>query len=181
MTKKHRPRRKKPISVPALPPVRATAERLQRAGSEAIVEEAPAGPQRIIAAPIDRLLSAGFLTQREHDAGDKLRSDAYLAALEPMVTIDWRQANGGYSPRVPTVFSSQQIANARLRHRRVRNAINGIVWDMLFLGVIKEQEFRELGQAIFNMRDAREAVIAGRAGLRVALGTLADFYDRSAS
>lgn len=182
MTKKHRrrgPRRKKPVSVPAITPVRATAERLQRAGDGAIVEAAPAGPQRIIAAPIDRLLSVGFLTQREHDAGDKLRSDVYLAAIDPAAQrIDWSPDKiAGYTQHVPSMWTSQQVADARIRHRRLRRAINGVVWDVLFLAVVKEREFKEIGRTVFNVGDEREAVVAARAGLRIALGALADFYE----
>jgi hypothetical protein len=167
------------VAVPAVPAVKTTPERIRQLG-EAELELDPSGRQRIIAAPIDRLLNAGFLTQREHDAGDKLRADTYMAAVDPAaMTVDWARGGSGFSPRVPSVFSTQEIADARIRHRRLRRAINGVVWDVLWLGVVQERALEHLGHAIFNVRDPREAVIAGRAGLRIALGSLADFYERS--
>jgi hypothetical protein len=161
-----------------LPPLgRATRERLLQAGDGGS-ETDPTGRQRIVAAPLDRLLATGFITQREYDAGDELRADAYLAAIDPgALTVDWARTSGGFSARVPSMFSAQHIADARLRHRELRKLITGTVWRTLELAVVLEVDLPQVGRMVFAIGDAREATVATRAALRVALASLADLYE----
>lgn len=170
----------------------ATPERLAKVPPEAIETAvtvdpsavsrgAPISVQRLHSAPLDRLWKTGWITQREYDAGDSLRAKAYLAAIDPgAMTVDWSATGGGSSRRIPSMFSSQEVADARLHIRWLRELIGGVVWDILNLGVILERELDVLGRNIFGVRDAREAAVAARAGVRVALGSLADVYERRA-
>jgi hypothetical protein len=85
-----------------------TRERLRKVGQEGM-ELVPALPdvdkrgnslpagqvQRVLAAPLDRLWKTGFVTQREYNAGDAYRADAYMAAIDPSaLTIDWNRTGG---------------------------------------------------------------------------------------
>lgn len=156
----------------------ATTERINHAGEEGVETDA-SGRQRIISAPLDRLLKMGIITPREFRAGEKYRTDAYMSATDPAASaVDWNAAGGGTGGRVPTMFSSQSIANARIRFRQINRKIprNSTVSTMLYLGLIKEYELAEIGRSVFGLSDRREAEIAARSGLRVALAALADHY-----
>lgn len=156
----------------------ATAERLAKTGEDGR-EADPTGRQRIVAAPLDRLWKAGFITQREFEAGDKYRADAYMAAIDPgSLSVDWSRTAGGTSSRVPTVFTAQHIADARRRIRMVERAIphRSVVSLLLFFGVVREFGLREIGAQVFGIHDRKDAVLCAKAGLRVALASLADYY-----
>lgn len=162
-----------------------TAERVAKAGAGAVEvtppsQQAPKGTQRVLSAPLDRLWKDGAITQREYEAGDKFRADAYLAAIDPgSGTVDWHRAGGGgTSGRVPSMFTAQHIFDARIRWRSVEKAIpkHSIVASALHLGLVHEHSLEELGRSLFARNDKREAMVAGHAGFRVALGALADFY-----
>lgn len=161
----------------------ATVERLSMVGPDGYetataTPEAPSGRQRIITAPLDRLLKADFITQREFDAADKYREDHYLAKLDPSPgAIDLRQAGGGKpGSRPPTAFASQPIADARLRVREAAKAMRGAVKAVLDMTVIQEKQFGEIGQEVFGLRDKREAAVAGRVAARMSFAALADYY-----
>jgi hypothetical protein len=155
----------------------ATVERIMRAGTEAL-EVTPAGIQRISQAPLDRLWRAGIITTREFEAGDRFRATAYLAAIDPgTMGVDWGAAGGGgRSARVPSMFTAQHIADARLDFRAAEKAIRGIVWRVLKLGLVDELALVEIGETVFARRDRREAAVAGSAGFQVALGACADYF-----
>ena len=160
----------------------ATVLRLLKAGEDGFEttpanREAPAGVQRIIAAPLDRLWKTGGITQREYEAGDRYRADAYMAAIDPgAMTVDWSATGGGFSSKVPAMFTSQQLADARIRWRRIEERIprQSVVSTVLFLALIKERSLEEIGRSVFARHDQREAAVAGHAGIRVALASLAD-------
>lgn len=159
---------------------RATPERLALV-ADGGVQIDPTGRQRIVSAPLDRLLAQGFITQREFDNGDRLRADAYLAGIDPGAAgVDWNRAGGGSAGLVPSMFSAQYVADARVRYRRLKRVVGGVVWDVLNLAVIAERELVDVGLVIFKIRDQREAHVAAKCGLRVALGALADVYERGA-
>lgn len=165
----------------------ASAERILRAGAEdgyeilPPSEESPSGVQRILAAPLDRMWKQGDITRREYEAGDKYRADRYLAAIDPAAgTVDWSRAGGGgTSNRVPSMFNSQTIADARVRVRKFEKMIpvKSTVAIVLFLGLIKELPFEEIGQTVFHIDNRRYARHAAHGGLRVALASAADAYD----
>jgi hypothetical protein len=156
-----------------------TAERILKAGPDG-VETTPANVQRVIAAPLDRLWKRGEITQREYDAGDTFRTDAHIAAIDPGApSVDWNRAGGG-NPNVgvPSMFTSQTIADARSRWRRISDRIpeRSVVSTILFLGLIRETSLEEIGRSVFGLRDAKDAALSGKAGFRVALASLADHY-----
>lgn len=155
----------------------ATVERLVQAG-EGGTEVDPSGRQRVVAAPLDRLDKQGFITSREFQAGDKYRSDHFVAGLDPSApTVDWGRAIEAGGARSPSMFNSQRIADTRvdLRHLREKIPDRSIVSSVLFIALVKEQPFIEIGR-LFGISDQREATIAGKVGLRVALAALADVY-----
>lgn len=154
----------------------ATVERLRKAGSEGH-EIDPTGRQRIVEAPIDRMWKAGHVTQREFDAADKYRSDAYLAAIDPgALTVDWSRTSGSSSLRIPSMFTAQHIADARIRMRELERDIpnRSVVSTLLYLGLVKEMSLETIGANVFGLHDARDRLVAARAGLRVACASLAD-------
>ncbi len=158
----------------------ATVERIMRAGGAAAIEYAGReNVQRINAAPLDRLWKDGRISAREFDAGDWLRSLAYLAAIDPgTMAVNWDMAGGGgRSAKVPTMFSTQKIADARIEFRRIERTIRGVVMTTLRLGVIKEREMVEIGRAVFGHGNDRDARVAAAAGLQVALAALADWRE----
>lgn len=161
----------------------ATVERLLKAGEEAIEytpasRGAPGGVQRVSEAPLDRLHRLGEIVEREFNAGDRFRADAYLAAIDPGAkTVDWDAAGGGGgSAKVPIIFSSQHMADARIRHRRIKERVSGVVWTLAELALIKEMPFVHIGQAVFGREHGRDATVAAQAAVRVMLAALADAY-----
>lgn len=193
---KRKRRKQMTVAVPAIERIRnsvlerqrlghgtATVERLMQAGHDGHeltppTRATPAGVQRIIEAPLDRQWKTGAISQREFEAGDKLRALAYLAAIDPAgCGVDWNAAGGGgRSGKVPAMFTSQHIADARIDYRRVERAISGIVWRVLNLALIRETSLADLGQSVFGRQDRREAAVAGAAAFQVALGSLADWF-----
>lgn len=157
----------------------ATADRLLRAG-EGAYEVTPGDVQRILVAPLDRLFKDGRITAREHDTGDWFRALAYMAAIDPgTMSVDWNQAGGGgASAKVPAVFTSQRIADARIEYRRLEKAIRGVIWIVLRKALIHEHSLAEIGRAVFGHDNDRDARAAGAAGFRMALAALADWRER---
>jgi len=159
----------------------ATVERIMRAGPDALettppTQDEPAGVQRITQAPLDRLYRAGTISTREFQAGDRFRTLAHLAAIDPAAAgVDWGATGGGRAGKIPSMFASQRVADARLDLRRAEKAIRGVVWTVLWLGLVKELPLEEMGRSVFARRDAREASVAGAAALQVALGAVADY------
>jgi hypothetical protein len=167
----------------------ATPERLGHAGDAAVETKpvldpdkldrgAPLSYQRVVAAPLDRLRSTGAITEREFNAGDRLRADAYLAAIDPGTSsVDWTATAGTLSGKVPSMFNSQHIADARIRYRDMQKRLTGLLWEVLEGAVVLEDSLESVGKRILDRRDNREATVAGHAGLRMALHALADRYD----
>lgn len=155
----------------------ATPERLIRAGEDGY-EHTQTNVQRITEAPLDRLRKTGFLTTAEFDAGDRYRADAYLAAIDPAaLTVDWSSAGGGgRSARVPSVFSSQTIMDARRRHREISARAASIVGRVAFLALVREHTLGEIGRIMFGYRDRKDADVAGRVAVRMACAALSDLY-----
>lgn len=155
----------------------ATVERLLKAGEDGC-ETTQSGVQRINQAPLDRLWALGQLNAWEFNAGDTFRKDAYLAAIDPAaMTVDWNRAGGGgMSSRVPSMFSHQTMADARIRHRRMEKLIEGFIFEIAERSLVKEWSLEQIGQRIFARHDPREAVVAGQAGFVVMLAALGIVY-----
>ena len=156
----------------------ATVERLQHAGDGGH-EVDPTGRQRIVAAPLDKLYKQGRVTSREFQAGDKYRGLHYVANLDPAApTVDWSRVGSSFGSRQPTMFNAQHIANARHQVRKIEEAIprQSLVSAVLYIGLVREESLEAIGE-LYGSNDEREAVIAGRTGLRTALASLADYFD----
>lgn len=157
----------------------ATPERLAKAGSEGY-EHTQTNVQRIVSAPLDRLYKSGLITKREYSAGDRYREDVYLAKVDPSApSVDWNATGTAYGPKTPAMFSAQKIADARIRTRAVEKVFSqrSAVRTLLDLGLLKEMNFEDMGAALFPLQDRRELTVAARAGFRVALSALADYYE----
>lgn len=161
----------------------ATAERLVKVDEDAI-ETLPADArgkveQRINAAPLDRLDKAGRITKREFEAGDRYRKDAFKARIDPGApSVDFASTQSFGQQKVPAVFVSQGIADARVRWRQTDKAMRGIVKEILELGLIQEVSLVQIGESVFGMDNERDSRSTGYSGFRTALAALADYYDR---
>ena len=165
----------------------ATPERLAKAGVQGvetilndpvgIARGSPIGVQRIVAAPLDRMWKAGLLASWEYEAGDKLRKDWHASELAGAIrSVDMDQTIGSAVSHAPSMFVAQYVADARIRIRHVRHDVKGVVWDVLNLAVLLERDLADVGLMVFKVHDPREATVAGKCGLRVALGSLAWHY-----
>ena len=157
----------------------ATPERMAKAGPDGIEIGEASLTQRIVDAPLDRLWKTGTITKREFEAGERFRNDAYLAQIEPSPpSVDFNRAGSGFGPRPPSAFANQAIADARERFRHIGRKIpeRSLVWSFLYLGLIREHGFEQLGESLLGRKDRESAVAAAKAGMRVALAALADQY-----
>src|SRR3990167_7680645 len=140
----------------------ATAERLMKVGEDAIETLPPDGQgkveQRINAAPLDRLWKEERISRREFDAGDKFRRDAHLARIDPGApSVDWGSVGGSFGPRVPSMFSSQAVFEARARWREADKAIQGTARSVLRLGLELECSLEHIGRVLFRYQNERDA------------------------
>ena len=122
--------------------------------------------------PLGWLLSRGFVSRVQYDAGERLRSDWERSQLAPKVTMAWDAApiargRGGASPG-PELSASQLDARRRF-DAAVRSAgpgLSDILWRVVCAGE--------------GMRDAETALgwpaRAGKLVLAMALDRLAIFY-----
>jgi hypothetical protein len=125
-----------------------------------------------VESPLGWLLARGLLTQRQYDAGERLRGDWERAQFQPRVTMAWSAApvasrRGGAAPE-PDLGGAQLDAR-----RRFDAAIAGagpgladILWRVVCAGE--------------GMRDAETALgwpaRAGKLVLTLALDRVADYY-----
>ena len=122
--------------------------------------------------PLGWLFSRGHLTQRQFDAGERLRHDWERGQLAPRVTMAWDSApiargRGGAAPQ-PDLSGSQLDARDRF-HAAIAGAGPGladILWRIVCAGE--------------GMRDAETALgwpaRAGKLVLTLALDRIADHY-----
>lgn len=153
----------------------ATVERLKKPDTE--VETTQSDTQRVLSAPLDVLWKNGRIIRREFEAGEKYRTEHYLAGLEPSATtVDFDAVGGAFSPKTPTMFNSQRIADARLNCRKLEKDMRGLNKTVLDKALIHEQGLIEIGEDLFGERTDAVARAAGRAAVRMALASLADYF-----
>ncbi|HJR82753.1 MAG TPA: DUF6456 domain-containing protein [Sphingomicrobium sp.] len=148
------------------------------------VEDAPKGTKRhsrrparsvsvnLAESPLGWLFSRGLLTQRQFDAGERLRFDWERAQLAPRVTMSWDAApvssrRGGASV-VPDLGGSRIDAKKRF-HDAIATAGPGLA-DILWRVVCSGEGMREAESALGW--PAR----AGKLVLTFALDRVADYY-----
>jgi hypothetical protein len=122
--------------------------------------------------PLGWLFARGFVTQRQFDAGERLRSDWERAQLAPRVTMSWDAApvspGRGGSAAEPDLTGAQ--IDAKRRFNAAIEAAGGGLADILWRIVCAGE----------GMRDAETALgwpaRAGKLVLTFALERVADHY-----
>lgn len=122
--------------------------------------------------PLGWLFSRGLVTQRQFDAGERLRGDWERAQLAPKMTMSWdsapvASARGGSAPEVD--LCGAQVDARRRFDDAIASAgpgLSDILWRIVCAGE--------------GMRDAETALgwpaRAGKLVLTFALDRVADFY-----
>lgn len=122
--------------------------------------------------PLGWLYSRGLVSQRQYDAGERLRGDWERAQLAPRVTMAWDSApvarGRGGSAGAPDLTATQLDAKRRFE-RAVAHAGPGLA-DVLWRVVCAGEGMREAETALGW--PAR----AGKVVLTIALDRIADFY-----
>ena len=122
--------------------------------------------------PLGWLLSRGLVTQRQFDAGDRLRADWERAQLAPRITMSWDAApvssRRGGSP-VGADLNGSQIDAKRRFQEAIAMAGPGLA-DILWRVVCSGEGMREAESALGW--PAR----AGKLVLTFALDRVADYY-----
>jgi hypothetical protein len=122
--------------------------------------------------PLGWLFSRGLLSQRQFDAGERLRTDWERAQLAPRVTMAWDSApvtsGRGGSAAAPDLNGAQLDAKRRFEAAvaAAGPGLSDILWRIVCAGE--------------GMRDAETALgwpaRAGRLVLTLALNRVGDFY-----
>ena len=137
----------------------------------------PSGAKRsvtvnIAESPLGWLLSRGLLSQRQFDAGERLRNDWERAQLAPKVTMAWDSApvarGRGGQAHAPDLTGTQIDAKRRF-HGAIDSAGPGLA-DILWRVVCAGEGMREAETALGW--PAR----AGKLVLTLALDRVANFY-----
>jgi hypothetical protein len=122
--------------------------------------------------PLGWLFARGHVTQRQFDAGERLRSDWERGQLAPRVTMAWDSApvargRSGPAPQ-PDLNGAQIDARRRFDHAIEKSGpgLSDILWRVVCAGE--------------GMRDAETALgwpaRAGKVVLTLALDRIADYY-----
>ena len=121
--------------------------------------------------PLTWLFARGHLTQRQHDAGERLRADWERAQLGPRVTMSWDFGpRGGRGNPADALDAGEAAVAARARFDAAAAALgpdlSGIAWRVICAGEGLAVAEKSLGWP------ARSAKLV----LRIALDRLADHY-----
>jgi hypothetical protein len=126
----------------------------------------------ITESPLGWLLARGHVTQRQYDAGERLRSDWERAQLSPRVTMRWDAApvaDGRGGSAAGLDLTGAQLDARRRFHAAVESAGPGLA-DILWRVVCAGE----------GMRDAETALgwpaRSGKLVLTLALDRVADYY-----
>ena len=126
----------------------------------------------IVESPLGWLKARGMVTQRQFDAGDRLREEWERAQLSPSVTMRWDAAPlGGSSRAAPRLLdpTERQLA-AKARFEQAVAAVGPGMSDILWRVVCAGEGMREAERALGW--PAR----AGKLVLGLALDRLAEYY-----
>lgn len=159
----------------------ATPERIAKAGDQ--LEVMITGTQRINPTGLDAMLRHSLISQWEYEAGDEFRRTAEIAGINPGApTVDWGALSGNFGPRPPRAFSSQNIHDAIVHHRRATEALQGSggadLKDLLIIEKLCLDDWGPLaiGRTILNRRHKRDAVVAATECIKLSLQRLAAHY-----
>lgn len=124
--------------------------------------------------PLDRYRQRGHVDERQWRAGDRLRTDWQVAALNPRVVQAYAPALGGGGDPAWQLPASERQALARERWRRTLAALPAGLGRLLVEVACHEATAQQIGARLG--RSGRNAEIAGMTALRLALDALADHY-----
>lgn len=122
--------------------------------------------------PLGWLHARGHLTERQFDAGEKLRADWERAQLNPSLTMRWDAAPSEKGRRGPPEMLSLTEAQLAARQRfegaveSLGGDLNDIAWRVICAGESVPTAEKGLGWPTRS----------GKLVLRIALDRLADFY-----
>jgi Domain of unknown function (DUF6456) len=166
-------REKRPM--PTKPPPRLLSERPIDAGIPGLAANGPRPLRSVtvnaLESPLGWLFARGLVTQRQYDAGERLRCDWERAQLAPRVTMSWDAApvarcRGGSAD--PDLSGAQ--VDARRRFDAALGSAGPGLGDILWRVVCAGE----------GMRDAETALgwpaQAGKLVLTLALDRVADYY-----
>lgn len=145
---------------------------VDRRGSQRPVRPVRSVTVNLAESPLGWLFSRGFVSRRQFDAGERLRTDWERAQLAPGVTMSWDAApvgrRRGGSPSGPDPSGAQLDARQRFDHaiEAAGPGLADILWRVVCAGE--------------GMRDAESALgwpaRAGKLVLSFALDRVADYY-----
>lgn len=151
---------------------RLLSERAIDGGGEKVDRPARSVTINMAESPLGWLFSRGFVSQRQFDAGERLRADWERSQLAPRVTMNWQaspilRGRGGSAPQ-PDLTGAQ--IDARRRFDAAVSAAGPGLADILWRVVCAGE----------GMRDAESALgwpaRAGKLVLTFALDRVADHY-----
>ncbi len=122
--------------------------------------------------PLGWLMARGYISARQHDAGERLRADWTIGGLGPRVTMRWDAAPQSRAARGPGGAVDPTLAQIAAKRRMeaaldaIGPGLRDIAWRLVCAGEGMESAEKALGWP------AR----AGRVVLTMALDRLADFY-----
>jgi len=158
--------------------VRAQARLMREKAVEGDVQLSDGAPARrsvtvnLAESPLGWLFARGLVSQRQFDAGERLRADWERAQLAPRVTMAWDSApvahGRGGSASAPDLNGAQIDAKCRF-HGAVDAAGPGLA-DILWRIVCAGEGMREAETAL------GWPVRAGKLVLTLALDRVADYY-----
>lgn len=119
---------------------------------------------------IDRLLVLKTITHRQWQAGDRLRTDIWLAGLEPRVTVNLLATGGGGQHDIP-----DRQAAAHQREKEALRALSDRLRRVVMLLLISGEGVEAIGRRM-GWSSERSARRNGQRLLSEALTALADFY-----
>lgn len=147
---------------------------MPRDGTERVRKRRPARTVTVnlAEAPLGWLKARGLVSDRQYEAGEKLRGDWERAALGPRVTMRWDAPPADKGRRRPAEMPEPTLAQAAARRRfdsavkAVGRGLDDILWRVVCAGE--------------GMREAEQALgwpaRAGKLVLCFALDRLADHY-----
>ncbi len=119
--------------------------------------------------PLGWLHARGYLTDRQFDAGERLRMDWERANLSPRVTMSWnpvRHKGGGPKDLTPTEMQIAAKDRFQKAETYIGRDLNDIAWRVICAGETVPIAEKKLGWPTRS----------GKLVLRIALDRIADFY-----
>lgn len=155
----------------------STPERVRQAGETSL--EIHAGVQRIRSAALDTLKAKGLITQRQFDAGDRYREDAYLAGAIWSSSQSFAAGSPAFGPRTPAFLTAERVADARRRYRAARASLDGSTAAMVLDAVCWAETtmtMADVGRVVLHIPSRRTAQSVATWQLRAGLDALAGHY-----